>query len=357
MLAPFSVPVRPDAAALLEVLAGRRRPERVHFLESHLSVPVKEALVARFGLEAGLSRDDPWFLQRREIVVHRFLGYDAVKVLLGGLDFPVPDAPKAPTESGDLREWVNERRGPVATWEEFERYPWPDPAQFDTSVIEWYERNLPEDMGLFGRSAGSVFAQTAALMGMETLCFALYEQPGLVRAVADRLGRIYVAAARAYAQFRRIGFILAGDDMGFRSGTLISPETLREVFLPWHKRAAQAAHDAGKPYFLHSCGKVDELMPDLVNDVRIDGKHSFEDAITPVEEFFRAWGARIAVLGGFDVDCLCRSDEPAIRRRVREILAVCQGGRYALGMGNSVADYVPPENYLIMLDEGRRWGR
>ena len=29
-----------------------------------------------------------------------------------------------------------------------------------------------------------------------------------------------------------------------------------------------------------------------------------------------------------------------------------KGGGYALGSGNSIANYVPVENYLAMLDEG-----
>lgn len=33
----------------------------------------------------------------------------------------------------------------------------------------------------------------------------------------------------------------------------------------------------------------------------------------------------------------------------------CTPGGYCLGSGNSIARYVPVENYLIMLDEGRRW--
>jgi uroporphyrinogen decarboxylase len=47
-----------------------------------------------------------------------------------------------------------------------------------------------------------------------------------------------------------------------------------------------------------------------------------------------------------------------VRRRVRETLDVCQpGGGYCLGTGNSVSNYVPVDNYLAMLDEGRRYGR
>jgi uroporphyrinogen decarboxylase len=72
----------------------------------------------------------------------------------------------------------------------------------------------------------------------------------------------------------------------------------------------------------------------------------------------RKYGDRIALLGGLDVDFMCRSDEQAIRRRVRETLDACQsGGGYCLGTGNSVANYIPLDNYLAMLDEGRRYSQ
>jgi uroporphyrinogen decarboxylase len=97
-------------------------------------------------------------------------------------------------------------------------------------------------------------------------------------------------------------------------------------------------------------------MPALI-EAGIDGRHSFEDSIEPVTEMKIRWGDRIAILGGIDMDFLVRANEQAIRRRVRETLDVCQpGGGYCLGSGNTVANYIPVENYLIMLDEGRRYG-
>ena len=84
--------------------------------------------------------------------------------------------------------------------------------------------------------------------------------------------------------------------------------------------------------------------------------HSFEDTIKTVEETKRIYGDRIAVLGGIDIDFLCRADEAAVRRRTRTTLDKCQlGGGYCLGTGNSVANYIPLDNYLAMLDEGRRF--
>ena len=70
----------------------------------------------------------------------------------------------------------------------------------------------------------------------------------------------------------------------------------------------------------------------------------------------RRWGGRLSLIGGIDMDLLCRSTEADVRRRVRETLDIClPGGGYCLGTGNTVANYVPLDNYLAMLDEGRRY--
>jgi uroporphyrinogen decarboxylase len=176
-----------------------------------------------------------------------------------------------------------------------------------------------------------------------------------VQAVADRISGLMAEYYRRLLEVPRLIAIFPGDDMGFRTGTLLSPDALRRFTLPWHERFARMTHDAGLPYFLHSCGNLAGILPDLVERVGIDAKHSFEDAITPVAEFKRRWGSRIGVLGGVDLDKLARLSPPALRRYVRKIIDDCApGGRFALGSGNSVPDYVPVENYLTMIDEALR---
>ena len=57
------------------------------------------------------------------------------------------------------------------------------------------------------------------------------------------------------------------------------------------------------------------------------------------------------------MDKLSRLDKNSLRNYIRNILDECMpGGRYALGSGKSIANYIPVENYLIMLEEGLRWG-
>jgi uroporphyrinogen decarboxylase len=146
--------------------------------------------------------------------------------------------------------------------------------------------------------------------------------------------------------------------MGFKTGLMISPKDMRSLVLAGHKRVAAVCHAAGRPYLLHVCGNISQIYDELIDDVKIDAKHSFEDTIEDVCDVKRKYGRRLSLLGGIDVDFLCRSDEAAIRQRVRETLNACHpGGGYCLGTGNSVANYIPLDHYLAMLDEGRRYGR
>ena len=356
----FSTRIAPDWEALLRCIRREGTPARVHFVELFLDGEVKDAICQRFNLVEGCDRGDPYYGWKREIAVQRFLGYDYVACTLEGVEIQFNQAATEDTATlarGAGRLYMDEHRGPVTSWAEFEAFPWPNPSRATTQALDWYEANLPDDMCLIGQFGfGHLAEHLTWLMGYETLCYALYDHPDLVAAISRRLADISAGVLERLLSFSRVKVVWGSDDMGFKTGTLIGPKHLREFVLPGHKRLAEMAHGAGRPYLLHSCSKLDAILPDLIDDVRIDAKHSFEDVIEPVTEAKRRYGDRIALLGGVDVDLLCRADEAAVRRRTREVLDVCQpGGGYCLGTGNSVANYIPLDNYLAMLDEGRRY--
>jgi len=360
MKSPFSIDVTPDWEGLVRCIERRGTPDRVYFIELFLDGEVQDALCERFGLLEGLDSRDPFFELKRQVILQRFLGYDTVRCSLDGLDMPlnrtaIEDTAGLSRQGG--RSYMEEHTGPITNWEEFEAYPWPDPASASTRSLEWYEAHLPEDMCIVGSGGFAHFAEYVTwLMGYETLCYALYDQRDLVAAISERLIEIYRVVVRRLLEFERVRLIWGSDDMGFRSGPLISPQDLREFVLPGHKLMAHMSHEAGRPYLLHSCGNLSTIMENLIEDVGIDAKHSFEDTIESVVLAKEQYGDRIALLGGIDVDFLCRASEAQVRQRVRETLEKCMpGGGYCLGTGNSVANYIPVDNYLAMLDEGRKF--
>ena len=350
--------IKPDKDALKANLLRKGTPGRVFFMELYEDQEIKDQVCSIYGVGADLDPADPNSARKREIAVQRFLGYDAVGSGIDGMFFPSFGADAADTTDGEqkraARRWMDETRGPVSTWEEFEKYPWPDPAKLATQSLEWYSKNLPDDMCIYA-GCHSVFENVTWLMGYETLCYALFDTPDLVDAMFERIGSILVKACEILVQFPRVEILFGGDDMGYKTGTMVQASVLKEKSLPWHRTMARLAHDSGKLYLLHACGNLTEIMDALIDDVKLDGKHSFEDAIEPLPVAKKRWGDRLAIIGGVDVDLLCRGTEQQIRAKVRNVVQACQpGGGFCLGSGNTVANYVPVRNYLVMLDEGRK---
>ena len=354
---------RPNWEGLLENISLKGTPDRVYHAEIFQDQEIRNAIAERFDLTADLDADDPDFERKKYIAVQRFCGFDYVGARMVGLEWKFHrqiTADTAQLRRSGGRDFQDEHSGPIMNWEDFEKYSWPDAsAPSAAREVEWYQdqKNLPEDMCIIGGLTGHFYEFLGQLMGYETLCYALFEQRDLVAAIAERLREHFRTEVERYLQFDRVRMIWGTDDMGFKTGTLISPADLREFIIPSHKELAQITHAAGRLYLLHSCGNLNEIMDDLIEDVKIDAKHSFEDTIEDVREVKGTYGQKVALLGGIDMDFLCRSDAPAIRSRVRDTLDVCQlGGGYCLGTGNTAANYIPLDNYLTMLDEGMLYG-
>ena len=191
------------------------------------------------------------------------------------------------------------------------------------------------------------------MLGYEQLRYLLVDDPELLNAIFERLARIYQAMYKGMAEIDQVGAVVISDDMGFKTQTLIGADDLRKLVLPRHKELADTVHAAGKPCILHSCGELSAIMDDIIDDVGIDAKHSYEDCIMPVTRAKELYGDRIAILGGYDLDRLCRGSEQEIRGYTRKLVEeLGASGGYALGSGNSIAWFVPVENYLAMIDEG-----
>lgn len=145
-------------------------------------------------------------------------------------------------------------------------------------------------MRVVAADLGGPFESLTFLMGFEGFSYALAEQPDLVEAIRVRVEEILCAVVENTTSMDWVGAQWIADDMGFKTGTLASPEVLRQYVFPTQRRMCEIAHRNGKPVFLHSCGKLDRIMEELIDDIGIDAKHSFEDVIEPVWEAKRKWG-------------------------------------------------------------------
>jgi uroporphyrinogen decarboxylase len=353
----------PDFGRLRGVLLRESVPDRVPFIELFADTEIIATVLHEEPIYAGTRQERNAALDQRIRFCHG-LGYDYVNAgpglnlginFLSGIGTLLADDTAALTRP--QRGWMNEAEGVISSMEDFEKYPWPGAEAVDYYDVEYVAKRLPDGMRIIGATSG-ILEWVMWLMGAAPFSMALYDQPDLIQAMFTKIGDFFAHVHTTLASTPEVGAIFLGDDMGFKTGTFIKPEHMRQYVFPHQKRLVDIAHSYGKPFLLHACGNLGAVMDDLINDVGIDGKHSYEDAILPVSEAKQIYGDRISILGGIDVDFLCRASDDQVRSYTRRVLESCMpGGGYALGTGNSVANYIPVANYLAMLDEGMKVGR
>jgi uroporphyrinogen decarboxylase len=196
-------------------------------------------------------------------------------------------------------------------------------------------------------------ASTMYSMGMENFFHQVCENPPFVVEVLKR-----------YTDWERVvlkracemgfDFLWICDDIAFKTGPMISPKMYRELFLPHLRRTAEVI---SVPWLYHSDGNILPLMEDWLS--------LGQSAINPIEPqamdinyVKKTYGHRVCIVGNIDVDTLASGTPEEVDAEVRErIRDLAPGGGYILSSGNSIPNYVKPENLLAMSQALRTYGK
>ncbi len=341
-----------------KVLLRKGEPDRVAFYELFADKQIKDKILGKPTLFPSLLPiGDPAKLIPNEIEFWLRLGYDYVPAAPAyGFGMKVNLAKDTAGVDQGMRFWVDEGASLIKTREDFEKHFWVDADTVSLDLFDAFAQHLPEGMVVFGQTSG-IMENAVWLLGHQGMSYLMADDPELLKMIFDRIGSNLVRLIERMAEREFVGAIQMGDDLGFKTQTMISPKALREYVFPWHKKAVEAAHQKGKPFIFHSCGNLEKVMDEIIAS-GIDAKHSFEDEITPVAKAKKLWGDQVAVLGGLDIDFLCRAKPDQVRERTAAMIReLAPGGGWALGTGNSVVNYLPVENYLIMLKTGWELGK
>ncbi len=249
----------------------------------------------------------------------------------------------------------------IKTQEDFDRYPWeeiPDLffQRFDAD-FEALREVMPDGMKAVGGPGNGIFECVQEVVGYMNLCYIAMDDPELYAALFRKVGDINFTIWRRFLEkYGNIYCVMRfGDDMGHKTNTLLSKEDIEAHLVPQYKRIVNLVHAYQKPFLLHSCGCIFNVMDTLINTVGIDAKHSNEDQIAPFSYWVTTYGDRIGNFGGIDTDAVCRLDKSAMTEYIRDVIRQCSGhGGFAFGSGNSIPDYVPADQFLHMVETVRR---
>lgn len=254
------------------------------------------------------------------------------------------------TAGHEKKSTVSQNEGSViADRKTFDSYRWPDPEKGNFELLLQSAAELNDGMKFIVPGPGGLLENAIDLVGFENLCFMIFEDEDLIKAIFDAVGSRLLRYYELCSALTSVGALIVNDDWGFKTQTMLSPDTLRQLVFPWHKKMVEAIRGNGKYAILHSCGNLSDVIDDVVTGMNYEAKHSFEDTILPVERAWELWHDRIAILGGIDMDFLVRSKPEEIKERCRKMLHFTGSKAYALGSGNSIPAYVPIENYLAMI--------
>jgi uroporphyrinogen decarboxylase len=200
------------------------------------------------------------------------------------------------------------------------------------------------------------------LCSMEQFLVDLLDNPRKALALLDKLVEMHLAnldkilpAVDGYVQI-----IQMGDDLGTQNALEISPRLYREVFKPRQKIIFDKIRkESGLRLFLHSCGAIADILPDLieigveiVNPVQTSARGM--DPARLCREFGKDltfWG------GGCDTQRVLPLGSPGeIHSHVRErIDTFAPGGGFVFTQVHNIMPHVPPENIVAMVEAVRKY--
>lgn len=247
---------------------------------------------------------------------------------------------------------------PIKSREDLDKYRPPDPTLpgRDTEIAAAREMHNG-GLALLGGVCGP-FTTAWMLMGYETLCFTLLEDPEMLKALFEISNGFAKEAARLSVAAGCRG-IWVSDDLGSSTGGFLSLPHFREYVLPALAELVDHIDGLGVPVLLHSCGCIRDYLPDLAQ-TKIAAIHPLQrTAGMDLAAVKRDYGERFCIIGNIDSSrTLPFGTSEEVAAEVRAAIDVAApGGGYVLASDHSLHDGIPVENIKAMFATGAEYGR
>jgi len=253
-----------------------------------------------------------------------------------------------------------------ATLEDLESF---EPRRISDEELEFLHRAARRlydetDYALFGWFGGGLVEGAQFARGWVRFMMDLKHAPDFAAALVQKLAMAALADLERYLDavggfVHVIGF---GDDLGMQTGLQFSPELYRRFFKPHHYRLYGLVHSRSQArIFLHSCGSVYDMIPDLI-EAGVDVLNPVQTSAAKMEpaRLKQEFGERLAFWGGgcCPHQVLPWATPAEVEVDVWERLRVfAPGGGYVFAPIHDIQPDVPPENLVAMYNAALRYGR
>jgi len=250
--------------------------------------------------------------------------------------------------------WID---GAIKSPEDLDKWEPPDPDEIDYSIVDLTVEEAGDEYPVMAWVHGSMMFPYLMRGGIDKLVYDIYRQPDFAKKLIKKVADVNLEITKHILD-RGVDVVAESDDIADSRTTFFSPKIFREFFFPYLKRLIDECHRRGLPYMKHSDGNLYPILDDLVS-LGVDGLHPIEPNVMDLADVKQRYGDKLFLRG--NVDCthvLPYGTEEDVRKDVRRCIdAAAQGGGFILADSNSMHSNVKTENILIMIDEGRKYGK
>ncbi len=262
-----------------------------------------------------------------------------------------PDGVGACGEDSELRDWNN--------LDDYLAHRFPPnldkPGRFDhikQAAADNPDRYVPATWWL------CQLEMLRALRGTEHMLLDLYEHRSELVRMGEALTDFFIDLIGRLADCGVDGIMLS-DDFGTQQSLLMSPDDWREIFKPWYRKMIEAIHTRGKHAWLHTCGNIATILPDLI-EIGLDVIHPIQPNTMDQDAAAEQYKGQITFFGGIDVQGILPFGTPdevdAHVKHLCEIFNSPDGG-YVVAPSNSINPDVPFENIEAMFTAIERYSK
>lgn len=254
----------------------------------------------------------------------------------------------------------------AGTFEELDAFPWPETSYegFFTG-IRARAKQLNEHTS-FAVVADpllpALFEPAWYLRGMQNFLIDLLENRTYAEKLLDILlelqKRFFDGFLKEVGEFIQV--VMLGDDLGTQNAPLISPQLYRAVVKPRHAHLfAHIKKRTNAKLFLHSCGSIEPLIPDLI-EAGVDILHPVQPAARGMDHraLKEKYGRKLCFWGGVDIQSALIGSHDRVSREVSErIRSLGRAGGYVLAPAHNMQPDTPPENIVALFRAAQEMGR
>lgn len=206
-----------------------------------------------------------------------------------------------------------------------------------------------------------LFERMYALHGFENTLMDLYLDRQAMEDLADRIVDVHVGFVQEIARRfpGRIDGWIMSDDWGTQQNSFISYDFWMDLFYPRYKRIFDAMHQAGCDVWVHSCGKINNIIEGYIQ-AGVNVVAVLQPRVLGIADIAKRYAGRIAFDSLPDIQAtLPTGDFNAIEADIKALMthwASAEGGFVFSDYGNGRAIGVPDESVKpFMYDMFSKW--